>query len=195
MHHLWGFLHSLLVFLLSSEVAARDPEACQSSGYLSVAQQADIREPHIDDYLKGLSGSQKRYILTMRPTWSERWRMSEPCPAEQKNRILVGIIAERRALYDRWFQEQCMLAALARAEDFYSWKDRKSDLEGKQAYAHQATINLMTGYRLKQDNRERRQFMDRQSAVPARQSLQNRMRAHEGRVDGPEPDNDEDRER
>lgn len=152
-------------------------------------------EPHINDCLEGLSASQKRYLLTMRPTWSERWRMAEPCPAVQKNRILVGIIAERRALYDRWFHEQCMLASLARAEDHYTWKDRKSDLADKQAHAHQATINQMTVYRLKQDSRERRQFMERQTGVPARRGLQTRMRTHEGRIDAAEPDRDEDRER
>lgn len=120
--------------------------------------------------------------------------MAEPCPVAQGYRILVTIIAKRRALYDRWFHEQCMLASLARAGDAHCWKDRSSELDETHAHAHQATINLMILHRLKQDRRERGQFGMRQIAVPHR-GLQNRMLTHECRIADATRDDDADRER
>lgn len=72
------------------------------------------------DPLAGLSAWEKKQLIFQRPTWSERWRMSEPfMTKQQRHDLITTILQERREAYDRAFDAQVRRATLARAERRY----------------------------------------------------------------------------
>ena len=64
--------------------------------------QADYKKPQLPDPLSGLSAFERRKLLTMRPTWSERHRMAIPYKTKQERvDVLIDILFERREAYDQ----------------------------------------------------------------------------------------------
>lgn len=72
------------------------------------------------DPLAGLSGWEKQQLILQPPTWSERWRMSEPFMGkEQRRELVLTILLERREAYDKAFAEKVQEATRRRAERRY----------------------------------------------------------------------------
>lgn len=67
-------------------------------------------EPHqgAENPFERLSDYEKRLLLSMAPSWSERYRMRNPRlkPADREA-LLLTILTERRRLYERCFKGAC----------------------------------------------------------------------------------------
>lgn len=58
--------------------------------------------------LERLSAYEKKLILSMVPSWSERYRMRNPRLSKQdRETLLLSILLERRRLYERCFKSAC----------------------------------------------------------------------------------------
>lgn len=82
--------------------------------------EANYKKPQLPDPLHGLSPYIRQKLLTMRPTWSERHRMAIPyATKEERLDVLIDILFERRAAYDREFHQRCKQAEYERANQRY----------------------------------------------------------------------------
>lgn len=60
------------------------------------------------DPFQRLSPYEKKLILYMVPTWSERRRMRNPRLSKaEREHLLLAILLERRRLYERYFKQEC----------------------------------------------------------------------------------------
>lgn len=60
------------------------------------------------DPFERLSSYEKKLILTMAPSWSERSRMRNPrLTKPERENLLLTILMERRRLYERCFKQAC----------------------------------------------------------------------------------------
>lgn len=68
----------------------------------------DVPSRATKDPFDRLSAYEKKLILSMVPSWSERYRMRNPrlTKAEREN-LLLTILLERRRLYERCFKHAC----------------------------------------------------------------------------------------
>ncbi|MBX9862396.1 MAG: hypothetical protein K2Y42_06540 [Hyphomicrobium sp.] len=65
-----------------------------------------IKAPH--DPFERLSAYEKKLILSMAPSWSERYRMRNPrLTTQEREALLLTILLERRRLYERCFKQAC----------------------------------------------------------------------------------------
>jgi hypothetical protein len=79
----------------------------------------------LPDPLHGLSAYERRSILLMTPTWSERHRMCKPGQTkEQRRDVLMDILFERRHAYDVEFHARCKRAELERANNRYLYNEQ-----------------------------------------------------------------------
>jgi len=60
------------------------------------------------DPFERLSAYEKKLILSMPPSWSERYRMRNPRLSKpEREDLLLTILLERRRLYERCFKQAC----------------------------------------------------------------------------------------
>ncbi len=60
------------------------------------------------DPFERLSAYEKKLILSMPPSWSERYRMRNPrLTNPERENLLLTILIERRRLYERCFKQAC----------------------------------------------------------------------------------------
>lgn len=79
----------------------------------------------LPDPLHGLSAYERRGILFMQPTWSERHRMCKPGQsAEARRDVLMNILFERRHAYDVEFHDRCKKVELERANNRYLYNEQ-----------------------------------------------------------------------
>lgn len=120
--------------------------------------QATLRD---SDPFEGLYHYQVRSILTMRPTWSERWRMAGPMSAETRRDVLTAILMERRRDYLVWYEQSKVLAKISRDEDRFGWQQRKAELQDRLATAHYIAERQLMIARMKAEGREKAVFYER----------------------------------
>ncbi len=91
-------------------------------GYQRLVSQSNQPLPNP---LHGLSAFERRKILLMRPTWSERHRMCKPNRSkEERLDTLLDILFERRHAYDVEFHARCKQVELERANNRYLYNEQ-----------------------------------------------------------------------
>ncbi len=79
----------------------------------------DRSPPYLElpDPFHGLTTFHRLQLLTMAPSWSERWRMGDPkLTKEQKRDLLIDILFERRKAFDHEMELRIQQAQAQRRE-------------------------------------------------------------------------------
>lgn len=130
----------------------------------------------LPDPLYGLSPYERRHILLLPPTWSERHRMCLPGRTrEERLNTLLDIMFERRRAYDIEFHARCKRVELERAHNRYLYNEQHLT-EFKPAIS--TALSAVYASRREQDEREQRirheyqrQRAERRSATANRKKL------------------------
>lgn len=113
------------------------------------------------DPFEGLTLLQARTLIMMRPTWSERWRISGIMSVEERRRVVRDILMERREEYLVWFHNACVIASIDREEDRFSWHERKLERQREIEQAHYLAEQKQMQQRRRREPKEKAEFYER----------------------------------
>lgn len=137
----------------------------------------------LPDPFHGLPAITRAQLLTIGPTWSERWRLCDPkLSKEQKRDLLIDILFERRREYDHQLAQRRHLVYRQAVDTAYQ--------TGK---AMPLPPQLLYSTSLKQMNRQRRLQDERENQI--REAYFQRRREQEQRVAEMDDDDEPPRKR
>lgn len=100
----------------------------------------------------GLGSYHRAQLLTMRPTWSERWRLCDPkLSTEQKRDVLLDILFERRQQFEHELKQR-RHAVYRQAVDTAYQAGKPMPLPPEVLYS--TSLKQMSRHRRLQDERE-----------------------------------------